>query len=106
MVSGPLCALSGFLLPFGLFIVLVDVSDFFVLLRGGEGESEALGGGRDDSLLKMLGGGISQAGGGGVARGREGVAGKVGGVGGAIFVFFRGRNSHHVVNPVGPAQGS
>ena len=87
---------------------LVDVSNifYFFLLGGGEGGVRGAGrGGGGDFLLKIPGGGVSRAGGGRGARGRESVCGELGG--GGLNIFFRGRNSHQVslwgkIHPIFP----
>ena len=74
----------------------MDVSDilYFFLLGGGEGESEAPGSGWVRFLLKIpRAGRFSGDGGGGGARGLEGVCKEFGGEGGG-YIFFRVRNSH------------
>ena len=69
---------------------------FFFRSGEGKGESEAPGEGATIFLLKIPGGGVSRAGGGGGMRGREGVCGEFGG--GGLNIFFRGRNSHQGTN--------
>ena len=73
----------------------MDVSDIFnfFLLGGGEGESEAPGGGGAFFLIEnpTRGGGFP---GGKGPRGREGIGEFWGG--GGLNIFFRGRNVHQV----------
>ena len=60
---------------------------YFFCSGEGKGEPEAPGGG-GDFLWKIPGAGVSRVGGGGGARGREGVCGEFGGGGGAKYFFF------------------
>ena len=74
---------------------LVDVADIFYFFCSGErkGESEAAGEGAGRFLIENPRRGVSQAGGGG---GGEGVCGEL--LGGGLFFFRRGRNSHQEKN--------
>ena len=77
------------------YIYLVDVSDifYFFLFGKGEGRVRGAGGGGGGSIFHWKSQeGVGVPGGEG-PRGREGVCGELGNLGGAKY-FFRGRNVH------------
>ena len=87
-----------FSLRVDLHFLLVDVSDIFLFFLLGEGEGGVRGArkGRGSVFYckSQEGRGVCPRGGGGEARGREGVCGEFGG---ELNIFFRGRNAHQVL---------